>query len=73
MASSNFDIMIGQDGAFEMHCEGLRGAACLESAKIFEKMMAELKSSHNAFGFEGDGTRNTNCPKNIGSSKQSLL
>src|SRR5688500_12100082 len=44
MPQREFDITIGPDGSVELHVSGYKGKGCLEVAKLFEKIVGELKS-----------------------------
>lgn len=44
MPQREFDITIGKDGSVQLHVKGYKGRGCLEAAKLFEKMVGEMKS-----------------------------
>ena len=73
MASSEFDITIGDDGAVELRCRGFNGRACLKAVKIFEKMAGEIASPPSATGFDASASHAPNPSKNVGSFGQTLL
>lgn len=74
MAGRDFNITIGSDGGVELHATGLSGSSCLEAARLFEKMVNEIKS-HPPAAPSGnrDAAAVSAPPKNIGSSAQTLL
>lgn len=55
MPQREFDITIGKDGRVELHVKGYKGPACLEAARLFEKIVGELESEqHTAEFYEPD-------------------
>ena len=55
MAQREFEITIAPDGSVEVHIKGYKGKTCLEAAKIFEKIVGEIKSQqHTAEFYEPD-------------------
>ncbi len=44
MAQREFEITIGADGGVEVHAKGYKGRNCKEVAKLFEKIVGELKA-----------------------------
>ena len=73
MASSEFDITIGDDGAVELRCHGFNAHACLNAVKIFEKMAGEITSPPPATGFDVSARHAPDPSKNVGSFGQTLL
>lgn len=51
MPQREFDITIGPDGSVELHVSGYKGKGCLEVAKLFEKIVGELKSEQRTSEF----------------------
>jgi hypothetical protein len=53
MPEREFDITISKDGSVELHIKGYKGRACLEAAKLFEKIVGETQSqSHTSEYYE---------------------
>lgn len=73
MAAREFDITISKDGGMELHCKDFKGGACLEAVRLFEKMVAEMKSQPPETGFAKREIHEQNPPKNVGSAAQTLL
>jgi hypothetical protein len=51
MPEREFDITIGPDGAVEVHIKGYKGKSCLEAAKMFEKIVGEMKAQRETSEF----------------------
>lgn len=44
MPQREFEITIGKDGEVELRLKGFKGRACHDTAKLFEKIVGEIKS-----------------------------
>ena len=44
MPQREFEITIGKTGEVELHVKGYKGRACLDTVKIFEEIIGEMKS-----------------------------
>lgn len=44
MPQREYDITIARDGSVELHVKGHKGRACLEVAKVFEKIVGQISS-----------------------------
>ena len=51
MPQREFDITIGRNGSVEVHVKGYKGRGCLEAAKLFEKIVGEMKSQRETSEF----------------------
>lgn len=51
MPQREFDVTIGPDGTVEVHVKGYKGKGCLEAAKMFEKIVGEIKSQSETSEF----------------------
>jgi hypothetical protein len=51
MPQREFDITIGKDGSVELHIKGYKGSACLEAARLFEKIVGEISSENRTSEF----------------------
>ncbi len=51
MPQREFDITIGPDGQVELHVQGFKGKSCLEVAKLFEKIVGEMKTQEHTSEF----------------------
>jgi len=51
MPQREFDITIAKDGSVELHIKGYKGRACLEAAKLFEKIVGETQSEQHTSEF----------------------
>ena len=51
MPQREFDITIAADGNVELHVKGYKGRACLEAARIFEKIVGEMQSERQTSEF----------------------
>ena len=44
MSQREFNIVINPDGSVELEVKGYKGRSCLEAARMFEKIVGELKA-----------------------------
>ncbi len=51
MAQREFDITIGADGTVEVHARGFKGKSCLETVKLFEQIVGELRAEQKTSEF----------------------
>jgi hypothetical protein len=51
MPQREFEITIGKGGQVELHVKGYKGRACLEVAKLFEKIVGEMSSKQETSEF----------------------
>jgi hypothetical protein len=51
MPQREFEITIGRTGEVELHVKGFKGRGCLAAAKIFEKIVGEMKSQQQTSEF----------------------
>ncbi len=51
MPQREFDITIAPDGSVELLVKGYKGRRCLEVAKLFEKVVGEMKSQQQTSEF----------------------
>jgi hypothetical protein len=51
MPQREFEITIGKDGHVELHIKGIKGRSCLNAAKLFEKIVGEMKTQQQTSEF----------------------
>jgi len=51
MVEREFDITIGKNGEVELHVKGFKGRSCLETVKVFEAIIGEMKSQQRTSEF----------------------
>jgi len=44
MPQREFEITIGKTGEVELHLKGFKGKGCLETVKMFEQIVGEMKA-----------------------------
>ena len=51
MAQREFDITIEANGSVEVHAKGFKGKSCLETVKLFEQIVGEIRSEQKTSEF----------------------
>ena len=51
MPHREFEITIGKNGEVELQLKGFKGRACHDTAKMFEKIVGEMKSQRETSEF----------------------
>jgi hypothetical protein len=51
MPERQFDITISHEGEVEIHVKGIKGKACREVVKLFERLVGEVKAQQNTSEF----------------------
>lgn len=51
MPEREFDITIGKNGEVALHVKGFKGRACLDTVKVFEEIVGEMKAQRQTSEF----------------------